>query len=318
MNRFDEKVFAAENASLRAIDLETIQVNVGLTCDLHCTHCHVSAGPRRREQMSWETMEYVIRAVRESGVNLVDITGGAPEMNPCLDRFLKTLREDGVDCQVRSNLTIHRRDGYRHWPQFLASHGVWIVASLPCYSETTVDKQRGEGVYELCIEALKQLNGLGYGVDPALPLTLIYNPAGPFLPPSQSDLEEAYRHQLRDQHRIEFTRLNTIANMPIGRFLGDLRVQGRADEYQRLLEDNYNPATLRGLMCRHLISIDWEGNIHDCDFNLALKMPINEEDAPGHISNFDLKALKNRRIETGGHCFCCTAGCGTSCSGALV
>ncbi|MBI1349416.1 radical SAM/Cys-rich domain protein [bacterium] len=316
MNRFDEHVAKAEDAALWSHDIATIQVNVGLQCNLTCEHCHVGAGPKRKEQMDWTTMELVIDAARSSGCALVDITGGAPEMNPHLTRFIRALHKYGIRCQVRTNLTILLESGYEPMAQFFADHQVRLTASLPCYLEDNVDAQRGQGVFQDSIAVLRGLNELGYGIREALSLDLVYNPRGATLPPNQATLEADYRQALRKRYGIVFSRLITITNMPIGRYWMRLRKEGRAADYMTLLEDAFNPATLPGLMCRHQISVDWNGLLYDCDFNLALKLPLEDRSLP-HIRDF-CESHAVRRISTGGHCFGCTAGCGSSCGGALA
>ncbi len=314
---FDQRVAAAQGGPLHASDVDTFQINVGLTCNLQCNHCHVASGPTRTEQMSWETMELILSAAHRARPRLVDITGGAPELNPHFRRFVSALCDEGFRVMVRTNLTILLEPGYDQLAPFMAERRVALVASLPCYLEQNVDAQRGPGVYRQSIAALRMLNHLGYALRDDLPLDLIYNPLGPALPPSQRSLEEDYRRQLHERHGIRFTRLHTLTNMPIGRFWSDLRLHRQEQEYQRALQEAFNPATLPGLMCRHQISVDWNGTVYDCDFNLALKLPV-DHGAPRHIRDFDADALRARRITTGRHCFGCTAGCGSSCGGALV
>jgi radical SAM/Cys-rich protein len=218
---------------------------------------------------------------------------------------------------VRTNLTVFFEAGQADTPEFLASQGVHLVASLPCYLDDNVDKQRGGGVYKRSVAALSRLNSLGYGRQPELPLNLVYNPGGAFLPPDQATLEEAYRKELKDRFEVEFSSLLTITNMPMGRFLNDLQRDGEAESYKLLLEDNFNQATLEGLMCRHQICVAWDGFLSDCDFNSALGLSL-DEGLPKHIDDLDPEQLQGRTIVTGEHCFGCTAGCGSSCSGALV
>jgi len=316
-NDFDQKVIEATGDPLRCSDITTVQVNVGLRCNLECVHCHVASSPKRTETMNWETMEAVIDAARRAGARCVDITGGAPELNPDFRRFVSTLRAEGFDVMVRTNLTVLLEPGMETMAEFLRDHQVELVASLPCYLEQNVDGQRGQGVYRDSIAAIRMLNDLGYGIDPALVLSLVYNPTGPSLPPSQAALEADYRRELDERFGITFTRLFTITNMPIGRFIGQLRRENREREYVKLLEDTFNPRTLAGLMCRHQINVDWDGYIYDCDFNLALKLTV-DHGAPAHIRDFDPAVHGRRRIVTGKHCFGCTAGCGSSCGGALA
>jgi radical SAM/Cys-rich protein len=315
-NDFDRRILESTGRPLHAEWISIVQVNVGLKCNQQCVHCHVAASPRRGESMSWETMEHVLRVARQVDCSLMDITGGAPEINPHFERFVREAREAGIPVQVRTNLTILHEPGYENTASFMAQQRVKLVASLPCYLEENVDRQRGHGAYRGSVKAIKKLNELGYAHDPELTLDLVYNPIGPYLPPDQKALERDYRKHLREHHGIEFNNLITITNMPIGRFMGDLRRQDKADAYRQLLRDAFNPSTVEALMCRHQINIDWDGNMYDCDFNLAVKLMINHG-MPTHISEFD-PALHTRRIETGNHCFGCTAGQGSSCGGALV
>lgn len=317
MNEFEKKVEEITGTGLYGLDIETIQVNVGLKCNQACVHCHVESSPRRTEMMEWPTMERIIELARRVRARRVDITGGAPELNPHLRRFIRALREQGQTVQVRTNLTVLLLPEMETMPEFFRDHQVHLVASLPCYLEDNVRRQRGYGVYEKSIEAIKRLNALGYGHDPERPLDLVYNPVGPFLPPDQAKLEEDYRRELWNRFGIVFTRLLTITNMPIGRFLDDLRRQGKDQQYLNLLRQSFNPQTLEGLMCRHQINVDWDGRLYDCDFNLALRMPV-DHGLPDHIRDLDLPALARRKIVTGIHCFGCTAGRGSSCGGALV
>lgn len=314
-NEFDKRVVAQTGQQLHSLSLDTIQVNVGLKCNQTCVHCHVSSSPKRTEMMDWPTMELIINAVRDVNCRLVDITGGAPELNPHLSRFIEALRKQGKRVQVRTNLTV-TLEMQTIW-QFFADHHIQLVASLPCYLEENVDKQRGSGVFDKTIEVIRHLNTLGYGSRPELPLDLVYNPLGTFLPPNQSSLETTYRRELGERYGIVFTKLITITNMPIGRFLQDLRRQGKEARYLQLLSDSFNPQTVDKLMCRHQIEIDWDGRLYDCDFNLALKLGVTPG-TPMHIKDFDANALVGRRIATANHCFGCTAGNGSSCSGSLV
>ena len=317
MNEFDKQVIDATGHDLHCADVSTIQVNIGLKCNLQCVHCHVASSPYRQEMMGWETMEHIIDAAKRANCKLVDITGGAPEMNPDFCRFIDAIDGMGIPVMVRTNLTILLEPEYRHMPAFFRDRKVQLVASLPCYLEENVDQQRGEGVFNESIEAIKILNAVGYGSNPELPLSLVYNPVGPHLPPNQAKLEQAYRQQLADRFAIVFTKLITITNMPIGRFISVLKKEKRYHEYMELLKNAFNPDTIEGLMCRHQINVDWDGNIYDCDFNLALKL-IVDHGAPTHIRDFDPIVNEKRRIVTGNHCFGCTAGAGSSCGGALV
>lgn len=298
--------------------LQTLQVNVGKLCNQTCRHCHVDAGPDRRELMTRENFEHCLRIIRESDVQTVDITGGAPEMNPHFEWFVTEVRSLNRHVIDRCNLTILSAPGYTHLPQFLADQQVEIVASLPCYLEENCDSQRGNGVFRKSIDALKLLNGLGYGTnEKKLTLSLVYNPVGPSLPPDQQKLEQSYRDQLWQRYGIQFNQLYTITNMPISRFLDDLITSGRYDDYMSLLVSSFNRDAVDGLMCRSTVSIDWQGYLYDCDFNQMLDLPL-AGDSRVHISNFTADDLTNRPIAIGRHCFGCTAGAGSSCRGALL
>ena len=316
MNAFDSQVVDAAGIVLWSHDIGTIQVNVGLRCNQECAHCHVMSSPRRTEEMSWQTMEEILRVAETIGCRFVDITGGAPELNPHFRRFVTALRNAGRDVQVRTNLTVLLEPEMETMPEFLRTHGVRLVASLPCYLAENVARQRGDGVYEKSIKAIRRLNAIGYGTDPDLPLNLVYNPVGAHLPPDQAQLEADYRRELNENYGIVFTNLLAITNMPIGQFRADLRRLGTFDDYTGLIRDSFNPGTLDGLMCRNQISVAWDGMLYDCDFNLALRMPV-DHGAPNHISRFAAEVLTTRCIVTGDHCFGCTAGCGSSCGGAL-
>ncbi len=301
----------------------TLQVNVGRLCNLACHHCHVEAGPKRTEIMAHRVAERVVRLLDlNPGVEVVDLTGGAPEMNPSFRFLVDEARRRGRQVIDRCNLTIFFEDGYRDLPEFLAARKAQIVASLPCYQKENVDKQRGHGVFDGSIEMLKQLNTLGYGLpDSPLQLDLVYNPPGVSLPPLQAKLEGEYRHELADLFGIEFHRLLTITNMPIRRFAAMLARTNQQDAYMGLLVNHFNPATVPGLMCRSLVSVGWDGQLYDCDFNQMLEIPLGASAAVGartiwEIDLFD--RLEARRIATAGHCFGCTAGAGSSCSGALA
>jgi len=317
MNDFDRKVQRVTGSFLKAADIENLQVNIGFRCNQLCTHCHVQAAPERTEMMNWGNMQLVLDATRKIQPRLFDITGGAPELNPFLQRFVRALRDDGCNVQVRTNLTVLLEPGMEAMMDFYRDAGIKLVASFPCYLKKEVDSVRGSGVFERSLGALKRLNAIGYGSDPFLKLDLVFNPEAAFLPPEQSSLESKYREELQDNFGIVFNNLITITNMPIGRFLQLLRQQNQYEEYDRLLRESFNPATLDGLMCRHQVEVGWDGTLYDCDFDLALQHSIGYE-APDCISKFDLATHSKRRIVTGNHCFGCTAGHGSSCSGALV
>ena len=317
MNAFLSKISAAQGGILRCIGLRIVQVNLGARCNQGCRHCHLAAGPDRTESMDWRTMELVRRACVQAHPEFVDLTGGAPELNPNFRRFVDELVEDGHVVQSRTNLTVLLEDGMENLPEFLASRRVRLVASLPCYLEENVRRQRGQEVYRKSIEALRRLNDRGYGSDPDLELSLVYNPVGPFLPPSQTELEAQYRAELESRFSVRFTKLLTITNMPLGRFNADLRDADGEEKYLGLLQDSFNPETVSELMCRHQVSIGWDGTLYDCDFNLAMNLPVDDE-APQHVETFDVEVLRNRRIVTRDYCFGCTAGSGSSCGGALA
>ncbi len=304
--------------SLTGTAIEVLQINVGKLCNQTCTHCHVDAGPDRRESMSRETAEAIIDVLANHDIATLDITGGAPEMNPNFRWLVEQARELGRRVIDRCNLTILMANGFQDLPEFLARQGVEVVASLPCYLEENCDGQRGDGVFARSIEALRRLNALGYaqpGSD--LKLSLVYNPTGVSLPPPQTDLESAYRRELKSRYDIDFTELHVITNLPISRFLDDLLRTKQFDTYLQKLIDSFNPLTVGSVMCRTMVSVDWEGNLFDCDFNQMLNMRL-ASGVPQHIREFNSRKLASRAIQTGRHCFGCTAGCGSSCQGILV
>jgi len=315
-SRFEAMVSPGAHG-LTSLGIDIIQVNVGLRCNQNCRHCHLECSPARTESMDWDTMSAVKAAASRAGASMVDITGGAPELNPHLRRFIAGLREVGLNVQVRTNLTVLLERGQEGTIAFLRDHHVRLVASMPCYQEENVDAQRGPHAYHRSVEAIRRLNAAGYGTERGLQLNLVYNPAGPYLPPDQAELEQDYRRELRDRFGIAFSHLLTITNMPLGRFGAELKAAGRDGDYMQLLKESFNPATLEGLMCRHQISVGWDGTLHDCDFNLALGLPV-DHGAPTHITRFNPGALRGRRIVTGEHCLGCTAGSGSSCGGALA
>ncbi len=317
MNDFEKQIAEVGREGLHSLKVETLQVNLGLRCNQHCNHCHLEASPQRKEMMEWSTMQLVLEAAKKVDCQLVDLTGGAPEINPYFYRFVAALHQEGHAVQVRTNLTVLLEPHMRETPEFLRRHQVRLVASMPCYLEENLRAQRGPGTYEKSVAAIRILNGLGYGSDVALPLNLVYNPGGPFLPPPQSTLEEDYRRELGQRFGIVFSHLLTITNMPLGRFHKGLVRQNQERSYRDLLRKSFNPQTVSGLMCRNQLSVGWDGTLYDCDFNLALGFPVNHG-APDHIENFKPDDLMVRRIVTGDHCFGCTAGPGSSCGGALV
>lgn len=315
---FDATLAQHRLAPLTACEIKVLQVNVGKLCNQTCHHCHVDAGPDRRESMSRETAEAVIRALAATDIPTLDITGGAPEMNPHFRWLVEEAHRLGRHVIDRCNLTILVAPGFSELPEFLAQHEVEVVASLPCYLEENCDRQRGDGVFRRSIEALRRLNELGYGQPGgSLELTLVYNPVEPSLPPPQAKLEADYRQQLRARYGVEFTRLYTITNMPISRFLDDLLRSGKYDQYMQQLVEAFNPSAVDGVMCRTMISVDWQGRLYDCDFNQMLELPMVKE-APQTIHDFNVERLTGRRIVTGRHCYGCTAASGSSCQGSLL
>ncbi|HLL89767.1 MAG TPA: arsenosugar biosynthesis radical SAM (seleno)protein ArsS [Tepidisphaeraceae bacterium] len=324
---------AADRQPLRRRAIRTLQLNVGKMCNLACHHCHVEAGPKRTEIMTWDVMASVLDWLDAHhpalGTQVVDLTGGAPEMNPHFRRFVEALKARGLHVLDRCNLTILLDPGYEDMIPFLARHKVEIVASLPCYLEDNVDKQRGRGVFHDSIEALRRLNAAGYGVDGSnLRLDLVYNPTGYGLPPPQEALEADYKRELSARFDIAFNRLWTITNMPIKRFEHALRRDGKYDAYVAKLLAAHNPANVDGVMCRDLVSVGWQGTVYDCDFNQMLGLALaghpgpaateHEIEAGGRkLWEFSAADLLDRPILTGTHCFGCTAGAGSSCTGAL-
>ena len=316
MDRFKQKI-AEHKIDLRKRKIEILQVNVGKLCNLTCVHCHAEAGPTKtKENMSRETAEAVVRFLDVSDAGTLDITGGAPELNPNFKYLVIEAKARNLRVIDRCNLTVFYEDGMSDLPDFLARHQVEVVASLPCYQEENVDKQRGRGTFSKSVEALKRLNGLGYGKKKEFILNLVYNPVGPRLPPSQKRLEEDYKKKLYADFGIVFDQLYTITNMPITRYAKYLKAFNQYDAYVELLINSFNPATAEGLMCFHTLSVGWDGRLYDCDFNQMLGMGIRNG-RPLSIANATLKDLDQWKILTGSHCFGCTAGAGSSCQGAL-
>lgn len=310
---------------------ETLQVNLGYLCNLSCTHCHVNAGPKRTELMAREQIDLVLEVLQGRQLKTLDLTGGAPEMNPHFRYLVEQARGLGVTVIDRCNLTILQEPGYEDLAEFLAAQGVEIVASLPCYSEQNVAEQRGKGIFESSIEALKKLNALGYGQGEALTLNLVYNPNGTFLPPPQAALEQEYKAHLQQDFGLQFDQLFTITNMPIKRYGAMLLAKGEYEAYMQLLKDNYSTENLETLMCRRLLSVDWQGYLYDCDFNQMLDLPINQgnnglksqqiligSDKPRpHLRNLLETNFSAQAIVVGEHCYACAAGQGSSCGGSL-
>ena len=296
--------------------LETLQVNLGYLCNLSCVHCHVNAGPQRTEQMDADTVEQVLTLLGRAGVKTLDLTGGAPELNPNFRELVRRAREMDVRVLDRCNLTVLHEPGQEDLAVFLAQQQVEVIASLPCYLEDNVEAQRGKGVYDASVTALQQLNRLGYGAE--LALNLVYNPVGPVLPPPQQELEQDYRRELEARFGIRFNQLFTLTNMPISRFGSVLLAQGQYTQYMQLLRDNFVESNLETLMCRSLLSVDWQGYLYDCDFNQMLDLPLLASDGRRHISEvLEGPGLDGQSVITGEHCFGCTAGQGSSCGGAL-
>ena len=306
--------------TLRRAEPRTLQVNVGKLCNQACHHCHVDAGPKRTEIMTSTTAARVLDVLAENpGLEVLDLTGGAPELNASFRTLVEGARAFGRAVLVRCNLTVTLVEGMEWLPEFYRQHEVRLVCSLPCYAEDNVDRQRGRGVFDGSIQALRRLNTLGYGrPGSALRLDLVYNPVGAFLPAPQAELEARYHDELRTSFGIEFHELLTITNLPIARFAEQLRRTGEYDRYMGLLVNHFNPETVEGLMCRHLLSVAWDGRLYDCDFNQMLDLPFG---APGARTIWELgqvRTLAGSPITTGTHCFGCTAGTGSSCGGALV
>ena len=311
-------LFKKSFPSISRANLEIIQINLGYKCNLSCTHCHVNAGPNRTELMNKENIEIVLDFVSAHSVKILDLTGGAPEMNPHFKYLVREARRNGVEVIDRCNLTILKQPGFETMGKFLADQGVTITASLPCYTPQKVDRQRGKGVYEESIEVLKNLNSLGYGLDPNKQLNLVFNPEGLDLPPPQNSLELAYKKSLDLEHGIVFNQLFTITNMPIKRFGGMLLAKGLYDNYMTILKDNYNKKNLDTVMCRNLLSVDYNGYAYDCDFNQMLGASfINRRKSRTHISELLNREIRGNPIHVGEHCFGCTAGQGSSCAGSL-
>ncbi|MFT5217990.1 MAG: radical SAM/Cys-rich protein [Planctomycetota bacterium] len=306
--------------SVNRKSLEILQVNLGYLCNQSCLHCHVAAGPNRKELMVQSNIEHLLKILEIPTVHTLDLTGGAPEMNPLFKELVIAARERGIKVIDRCNITILLEPGYEDMADFLAEQEVQIVASLPCYLEDNVDGQRGKGVYQKSIEGLQMLNRLGYGEEGGpLTLTLVYNPTGAYLPPPQEALEQDYRKFLGEKFAVKFNQLFTITNMPIARFGSTLISKGEFENYMNLLKDSFSAANMAGLMCTNQLSIDWEGYIYDCDFNQMLNMNVRDTRNHNklHISDFADADLNDIPISIADHCYGCTAGQGSSCGGAL-
>ncbi len=311
---------ASDFPPLRRAPLETLQVNLGYRCNQQCLHCHVNAGPRRTEEMSAETIAEVLQLLARGHIRTLDLTGGAPELNPHFRHLVREARRLGVHVMDRCNLTILEEPEQAGLAEFLAEQGVEVVASLPCYLEDNVNRQRGRGVFAASIRALQRLNALGYGAaGGGLQLNLVYNPQGPVLPPPQESLEADYKRHLAEAYGVRFNRLFTLANMPIQRFGSTLISKGQFAAYMETLRDAYQPGNLEGVMCRRLVSVDWQGQLYDCDFNqmLGLPLPWPGKPRPRLRDLLQDDTLEGRPIAVRDHCYGCTAGQGSSCGGAL-
>ena len=298
--------------------IETLQINIGLKCNQACKHCHVNSSPLRTEKMSYEIISLIPKVIEKYKIKTLDITGGAPEMHPEFRNLITTLSDKNIDIIDRCNLTIFFEDGFEDLPQFLAKNNVIVTASLPCYEKDNVELQRGYGVFDKSINALKILNDLGYGKQKdGLQLNLVYNPVNPILPPSQEILEEDYKRILFEKYNISFNNLYTITNMPINRYADSLNRENKLDSYYKLLKENFNKNNLENLMCKKTISVNWQGQIYDCDFNQQINLKGNK--GPKTLSDLMNKSFKfNYEVAVKEHCFACTAGAGSSCGGTLT
>ncbi len=315
---FDKKFESVGKGYLKAGSLEILQVNIGKMCNQVCKHCHVDAGPDRKEIMTRETMQQCIDILSQTNIATVDITGGAPELNPNFKWFISEVKNLSRHIIVRSNLTILEANGFEDCAEFMANQKCEIISSLPYYRSSFTDKQRGNGVFEKSISAMQKLNSLGYGQENGdLILNLVHNPVGAFLPASQYQLEQDYKRELWSRHKVVFNKLYTITNMPISRFLDYLIQSGNYNMYMQKLIDSFNPSAAENVMCKFTISVGWDGRLYDCDFNQMLELSV-DHGAPKHIKDFNYQLLEKRRIVTGQHCYGCTAGAGSSCGGAIV
>lgn len=298
--------------------VETLQINLGYLCNQACLHCHVNAGPTRKEQMTLDTIEEIVQLIDDVKPKMVDLTGGAPELNVHFKYLVTEITKRRISIIDRCNLTILSEPGQEDLTQFLSKHRVIVTASLPCYSEENVDSQRGDGVFERSIDGLRQLNGAGYGKgNPDLQLHLVYNPIGASLPPPQKTLEKEYKQHLSENYDVSFDSLLTITNMPIKRFGSTLISRGEFGSYLQLLESSYQEKNLESVMCKTLLSIDWEGYVYDCDFNQMLGLPFGDTEKKTHVRDLKMAEIEGNPIAVRDHCFGCTAGNGSSCSGAM-
>jgi radical SAM/Cys-rich protein len=315
---FEEKLKDSGLYPLQPVDLEIFQINVGKMCNQVCKHCHVDAGPDRREIMTRETMQLCLDAIDQTNCKTIDLTGGAPEMNPDFRWFVEQLSKKGKHIIVRCNLTIIvANKKYNDLPDFFKKHNVEVVSSLPYFSATKTDAQRGDGVFEQSIRALKMLNAVGYGVPgTGMKLNLVYNPSGAFLPPDQSELQGEFHKKLKSRYEVVFNELLAITNIPISRFLQYLVASGNYEGYMEKLVNAYNPVAAANVMCRNTLSIGWDGYIYDCDFNQMLDLKVATKGK--HLSEFNIRSLQERSIIVNQHCYGCTAGAGSSCGGATT
>lgn len=314
-----EQELAERGIALERKSPTVLQINIGKLCNLTCVHCHVNAGPKRKEIMTRETVDHVLEWLGDKDIEVVDLTGGTPEMIPDFRYFVKQLRSLGKRVMVRCNLTILNEPGYDWVAEFHAAHQVEIIASMPCYCPENVNAQRGEGVFDSSILALQRLNNLGFGTEGGtLKLDLVYNPNGATLPPDQKELEGDYKRELRQHFGIVFHNLYAITNMPVSRFTAYLRRNGQYEDYMQLLLDSFNPAAVEGLMCRDTLNVDWLGNVYDCDFNQQLRMNHKRQGEALKVWDVKLEEWEELPIMTGKHCFGCTAGSGSSCGGTLT
>ena len=318
-NDFD-KTLVKHNLELDRLSPDTLQVNTGKLCNLTCLHCHVNAGPKRKEIITSETVDKILAWYESTDIGTLDLTGGTPEMIPDYRRLVTTVREFDQPRRVmtRFNATIVEEPGYEWVPEFLAENKVVIVASMPCYSPENVNEQRGEGVFDSSIRAFQKLNALGYGREPGLEIDFVYNPNGAFLPGDQAELQAEYKTAMKEHFDIDFGNLFCIANMPIARFASYLKREKLYADYLQTLKDAFNPTTIDNLMCRSTISVSWEGDVYDCDFNQMLGLNLEGQEAAMKLWDLDPETLASTPIRTGPHCYGCTAGAGSSCTGALT
>lgn len=315
--KFSAKMAEADLFPLKPTQLEILQINVGYMCNQQCVHCHVDASPYRKEIMPKEILEHCLKVVAATNVKTVDLTGGAPEMNPHFQWFVEELTKLNVEVIVRSNLTILVEGKFKSFPEFFKKHKVTVVSSLPCYTEENTDKQRGDGVFNKSIKALNILNELGYAREEGLNLHLVFNPGGPSVAPNQEALQADYKRELKEKFDIDFNSLYTITNLPIARYLEFLLSVEKYDDYMMLLANSFNAQAAAGVMCRNTISVDWNGDLYDCDFNQMLKLPVAVKSSR-NIKDFNEDELAKRNIILNNHCYGCTAGEGSSCQGAIV